>query len=181
KNSYIVSISQYQNVSIIPPQNFKGKFPLHVLLYNGNNTPPIERLITVSIGVNDTSARNSSNSEDIYNTATVAVPTNEELNEAPKPTITPEDESSSLAQGQQFIKNGNVVYARLIFEDLALQGSAIGAFSLGQTYDPDFLNEINVVGLQPDIKTAKKWYKKAAKMGNPAAIKRLNAIIRDGH
>jgi hypothetical protein len=180
KNAYVVSIAQYKNISIIPTQNYEGKFPLRVLLYKGNNIPPIERLITVSIGTNDTRAGDTTASSDTSNTAIVSQPTNEELNQVPRPTISPESEASSLAQGQQFVKSGNIVYARLIFEDLALQGSARGAFALGQTYDPDFLTEMNVVGLQPDIDAAKKWYQKAAKLGNQSAANRLDTIAREG-
>ena len=180
KNAYIVSIAQYKNVAIIPPQDFEGKFPLRVLLYKGNNVPPIERLITVSIGVNATQAGDTTASSDTSNTAIVSQPTDDELNEVPKPTISAESEASSLAQGEQFIKSGNIVFARLIYEDLALQGSARGAFALGQTYDPDFLTEINVVGLQPDIDTAKKWYQKAAKLGNQSAAQRLDTIAKEG-
>jgi hypothetical protein len=180
KNAYIVSIAQHKNIAIIPPQNFEGKFPLRVLLYKGNNIPPVERLITVSIGVNDTQTGDTTASSDTSNTAIVSQPTDDELNVVPKPTISPESEASSLSQGEQFIKSGNIVYARLIYEDLALQGSARGAFALGQTYDPDFLTEMNVVGLQPDIDTAKKWYQKAAKLGNHSAAQRLDAIAKEG-
>jgi TPR repeat protein len=61
-----------------------------------------------------------------------------------------------------------------------MQGSARGAFALGQTYDPDFLKRMNVVGMQPDFKTAKKWYEKAAQMGNTAAVRRLNSMEKEG-
>jgi hypothetical protein len=171
-DAYIASIANYNNISIIPPENYKGSFPLRVLLYRGNNIAPIERIVNISIG-KDAPTEN-------VNTSAGAKPQNNEIDEVTSLKISPESEASSLAQGEKLIESGNIVYARLIYEDLAMQGSARGAFALGQTYDSEFLKRMEVVGMQADFNTAKKWYKKAAKMGNVAAARRLNTLEKEG-
>ncbi|MEJ2227464.1 MAG: hypothetical protein P8Y67_04330 [Alphaproteobacteria bacterium] len=181
KNSYIVSIEQHDNLLIIPAENFSGTFALRVLLYNGNNSQPIERVANISIGVSNKNAANNPSSTGSMDDSVHTRTSIEINNNAAKPKISPDDEASSLEQANQFIKSGNIAFARLIYEDLALQGSARGAFALGQTYDPAFLIKKNVVSLQPDIKTAKKWYRKAAEMGDQSAAKRLNIIEGEGY
>jgi TPR repeat protein len=47
---------------------------------------------------------------------------------------------------------------------------------MGQTYDPAFLGNFVVEGLQPDIEQATKWYQLAAELGSSEAEARLVAL-----
>ena len=53
---------------------------------------------------------------------------------------------------------------------------AQSAVALAGTYDPDELGKMKVVGLQPDIAAARKWYEKARELGAPEAAERLRRL-----
>lgn len=79
------------------------------------------------------------------------------------------DEQSMLRRARELLERGHIAGARLIFEHLALQQSALGAFALAQTYDEKFLKTVAVVGMEPDTKLAAKWYRRAAELGSQSA------------
>jgi hypothetical protein len=80
------------------------------------------------------------------------------------PSVSAEEEQKTLAEGGQLMKNGDIAAARLLFEDLAIQGSAKGAFAMGQSYDPKVLAGLAVQGLAPDPEKARQWYEKARQL-----------------
>lgn len=92
-----------------------------------------------------------------------------------------ESEQRSLREAAQLMKNGDVAAARLLFEDLALQGSARGAFAMGQSYDPDVLARMPIHGLSADPENARRWYEKARRLvsrENANAPKISNGVSR---
>jgi TPR repeat protein len=91
-------------------------------------------------------------------------------------SISRDDESAGMQRAEQFLKNADIAGARLMFENLALRGSAQAAFAMGQTYDPEFLKTLVVQGLRPDVEQAKSWYRKALELGSPEASGRLSAL-----
>ena len=82
------------------------------------------------------------------------------------------EEQSMLRRARELMERGHISGARLIFEHLALQQSALGAFALAQTYDEKFLKTFLVQGMEPDAKLAAKWYRRAAELGSQFAEKR---------
>jgi TPR repeat protein len=44
---------------------------------------------------------------------------------------------------------------------------------LGATFDPFVLRQRGVIGIQPDIAIARKWYQRATELGSAAAIQQL--------
>jgi len=78
-----------------------------------------------------------------------------------------------LARARALMKANDIAAARLIFTRLATNGVAEAAFDLGQTYDPDFLRTMHIAGLEPDLEVARRWYMKAAALGNADAQSRL--------
>ena len=82
------------------------------------------------------------------------------------------DEQSMLRRARELMERGHISGARLIFEHLALQQSALGAFALAQTYDEKFLKTLSVAGMEPDPKLAAKWYRRAAELGSQFAATR---------
>jgi hypothetical protein len=85
--------------------------------------------------------------------------------------ITRPEEESMLRRARELMARGHISGARLIFEHLALQQSALGAFALAQTYDEKFLATLRVKGMQPDPKLAEKWYRRAAELVSRTAEK----------
>jgi TPR repeat protein len=77
------------------------------------------------------------------------------------------------------VKANDIAAARLIFTRLASNGVAKAAFELGQTYDPDFLRTMHIAGLEPDLEVARRWYAKAAVLGNAEAQSRLATLKID--
>jgi TPR repeat protein len=53
---------------------------------------------------------------------------------------------------------------------------AQGAVAAAGTYDPDELAKLSVVGLQPDVEAARKWYEKARELGAAEAGERLRRL-----
>lgn len=87
-------------------------------------------------------------------------------------TISGAEEQSMLRRAREFLERGHVSGARLFFEHLALQRSALGAFALAQTYDEKFLSAHFVKGVEPDPELAEKWYRRAAELGSQLAADR---------
>jgi len=78
-------------------------------------------------------------------------------------------EQTLLRRGHQMIDQGHIAGARLVFEHLAEQNSALGAFALAQTYDPSFLASRRMESAQPDETLAAKWYQRAAQLTDAKA------------
>jgi hypothetical protein len=86
--------------------------------------------------------------------------------------ISGSEEQAMLRRARELMERGHITGARLIFEHLALQQSALGAFALAQTYDEKFLSTFFVKGLQPDQKLAGKWYRRAAELASDTTERR---------
>ena len=80
------------------------------------------------------------------------------------------------AKGIEQLERGNVYAARKFFERAAEAGLAQSAVALAATYDPEELAKMGVVGLQPNIETARKWYEKARELGAVDASERLRRL-----
>jgi hypothetical protein len=83
---------------------------------------------------------------------------------------------AQMDRGRQLLHENDIAAARLIFKRLAESGVAEAAFAMAQTYDPEFLKTIPTAGLQPDLVQARKWYERAAVMGNASAALRFGEL-----
>jgi hypothetical protein len=95
------------------------------------------------------------------------------------PKLDPAERERALgfhAKGLEQLERGNVVSARKFFERAAEAGLAQGAVAAAGTYDPDELAKLRVVGLQPDVEAARKWYEKARELGASEAGERLRRL-----
>lgn len=88
--------------------------------------------------------------------------------------LTPMEEQVLMRRATAFVKAKDIAGARMILEYLARRRSAIGAYSLAQTYDSKFLSRLGAIGVMPDQARAQKWYKRAAKFGSKEARNHLN-------
>ena len=99
---------------------------------------------------------------------------------APQPEaepLTPQEEAVLLARGREVLAQGSVAAARLIFEELAAHGSAAGALALARSYDPAYAGWSTASAAAPDLAEARKWYERAAELGNMDAKRRLADIV----
>jgi hypothetical protein len=92
-----------------------------------------------------------------------------EVRELAPSAISAADEQSMLRRAHELIERGHLSGARLIFEHLALQQSALGAFALAETCDEKFLKTMRVEGRHADPALAEKWYRRAAELGAQSA------------
>ena len=77
------------------------------------------------------------------------------------------------------MKGNDVAAARLIYKKLAGANVAEAAFQLAQTYDQEFLKDIQIAGLLPDQAAAQRWYERAAALGHAAAAGKLGRAPQD--
>ncbi len=80
------------------------------------------------------------------------------------------------AKGKELMSRGNIQPARALFRRAAEAGHAESALALAGTYDPHELAKLRVMGLQPDIARARRWYTKARELGAEAAASRLTRL-----
>ena len=94
-------------------------------------------------------------------------------------TSRPDDkETSTLIElGQDFLKNGDFLSARLLLQRAANAGSAAAALSLGETFDPFLIRRLGAIGVQPDVAKAREWYQRAAQLGSNTAAEHLAKLV----
>jgi len=84
-----------------------------------------------------------------------------------------------VKSGLEFMGNGNIAAARMIFQPAAEAGDAVAAFALAETYDPSVLKKLGIKGgITPDVTLANTWYEKARALGSPLARERLERLAR---
>jgi hypothetical protein len=82
-----------------------------------------------------------------------------------------------LRRGDTVLQQGDVLSARLYFEQAAEAGSGPGAIGAAKTYDPAFLATIGATGLGANVARAIKWYRMASDLsGDQYADERLKAL-----
>ncbi len=70
-----------------------------------------------------------------------------------------------IRQGDRFYKLGDLASARLFYLRAYENGSALGAMSVGRTYDPVYFNKLGVRGFHANPQKALEWYQKAVDAG----------------
>jgi hypothetical protein len=97
---------------------------------------------------------------------------------APAPVaIRPGPRAADLfARGQEAERQGDVSGARRLYATAADQGSATAARSLGRLYDPGYLKQTALGGIDPDPALARHWYERAVAMGDAQAAPLLQAL-----
>ncbi|WP_088347106.1 MULTISPECIES: SEL1-like repeat protein [Rhodomicrobium] len=94
--------------------------------------------------------------------------------------LSPQAEAVLLARGREVLEQGGIAAARIIFEELATHGSAAGALALARSYDPAYAGASRGSAPPPNLAEARKWYERAAELGNPDAKRRLAEIASGG-
>jgi hypothetical protein len=94
------------------------------------------------------------------------------------PQITTESVNTLTARGQELLRHGDIAAARLVLERAARAGNAPAALELGMSFDPQFLHQLGVVGLRPDLPLAKHWYEEASRLGSREALQHLDRLAQ---
>jgi curved DNA-binding protein CbpA len=81
-------------------------------------------------------------------------------------------------RGNEFIANGVIAAARLVFQRAAEACDTDAAFALAATYDPTMLRKLGSRALAPDIAMARAWYEKAEKLGSAEASNQLELLAK---
>jgi len=86
------------------------------------------------------------------------------------------DEATLLARAEYFLGQADIAGARRFLERAFEKGSARAAFVLAQTYDAEFLQSLQTVGVRADTDKAMQFYEAAAAAGIEQAKERLQAL-----
>jgi hypothetical protein len=165
RNTWLVSIDDIRNLKIKVPQEFQGALDIDVYLYRGEGISPDRSTVHVPIL---SPAGNLATATDATETPSTAKQ-NTVAQHRHEPMLSKEEEAALFAQGETQLKDGNIVFARLMFEELVSRGNVRALFELARTYDPDVLQELGAVGIQGDAEKAKELYRKASEFaGIPA-------------
>jgi hypothetical protein len=105
---------------------------------------------------------------------------------SPEPASAPSPQQPDAGQiavmvkrGGEFMANGNIGAARVMFRPAAEAGDARAAFALAETYDPFALERLGAKGgITSDVALARSWYEAAKNLGSAAAPDRLMRLAR---
>jgi hypothetical protein len=81
-----------------------------------------------------------------------------------------------LSRGDDFLRAGDIVSARLFYERAADGGDGRAALRLGTTFDPAFLSQTGAWGTRDNPAQASSWYRRAVGLGNLAAQEYLQNL-----
>lgn len=179
KEAWLVAVKNIDGLTLIPPDGFVGDVAVQILLFKGKDDPPQARTVTISIRAREPSADpavTSSVESTIAPSNAQAQSEQPRLSTVAKRSLSKEDEDAGMTRARGLLEKADIAAARLIYESMVHKGSGRAAFAMGQTYDPAFLGNFVVEGLQPDIEQATKWYQLAAELGSSEAEARLVAL-----
>jgi hypothetical protein len=103
----------------------------------------------------------------------VAMPLRQSQPQSAGPAI---DEERLLARAEYFLDQADVAAARRFLERALEKGSARAALLLAETYDGQFLQSIDSIGVRADVDKARQFYEAAAVAGIEQATERLQAL-----
>jgi hypothetical protein len=81
-----------------------------------------------------------------------------------------------FARGLDAELHGDLSGARRFYFSAAQQGDAAAARDLGRLYDPTYLKQIALGGVDPDPALARHWYERAVRLGDAEAGPLLEAL-----
>ena len=189
KNSWAVSLKDTGHLELLSPANYRGSHAVEVVLHIGDAATPIRQQFSIklqpdagppdggSVGSKITGALDAPAARDAVTGGANSASRSGNIGGLPAAKRLGETEAAALlAKGRGLLESGNLASARMLFRELVRQDDARGAFAMGQSYDPEFLKTILVVGLAPDVEAAKHWYGLAAELGSSEAGRRLGVL-----
>ena len=107
-------------------------------------------------------------------TSTAAAPA--PRNQPTVPTYSAAERAGFLARGDWLFAMGDIASARLLYERAADAGEARAAVRLGESFDPVYLGDSHLRGLQGDRDMAVFWYRHARDLGATGVASRLKKL-----
>ncbi len=83
---------------------------------------------------------------------------------------------ANIKRGDAFLELGDIASARLFYELSMDSGNKRAATSIGKTFDPLYLQSLDVVGAPGRPAKAREWYEIGAGAGDDDAVARLKAL-----
>ncbi len=162
---WVVPLDELGDLTMTAPQGYSGSFELQVKLRIGGTEKSEIRSVAVNISEPGADERTA------------------QANGATGSTggLTPETEAAMIQRAEAMLQTRDVSGARNIYRFLFRKGSGKAAFGLARTYDPAYVEEIGVAGMDAaDLEEAKKWYERAALLGHKEAQERLKVLAAGG-
>ncbi len=174
---WAVNASVVRDLTLTAPPDFSGSFT--ILITRSRNQATVARSAAVTVTIGEPNTTPTASAAPTFPER--AVPSTGSTTPPPSAGSTsartaPPNEQMLMSRADATFKKGDVSGARVIYEYLAMQGSAVAAIAMGETYDPLVLNKLVVKGLAPDAAKARQWYEKAEQLGSGDARSRLNAL-----
>jgi hypothetical protein len=99
----------------------------------------------------------------------------------PIPTVTPpadqpKTEDRLTNRADELLRKGDVSGARLLLERALDNSNARAAFLMGETFDPNVLTKLRVLGIRGDASKAREFYAQALALGMVEARARMEAL-----
>jgi hypothetical protein len=177
--AWAVSLGEADALALAAPANFEGTLVLTIELVRDESDEPQRWQIQITLVPKQSRTTPQPPAMAALGPASPAAPQPKPADSIGSMKAAQPLRAAARAQmdrGRQLLQENDVAAARLIFKRLAESAVAEAAFALAQTYDPEFLKTIPTAGLQPDLVQARKWYERAAVMGNPAAALRFGEL-----
>jgi hypothetical protein len=171
-HKWVVSASELSGAAIRPPPGFFGVIDLAVELRLADDTVP-DRLSFRLMWVD---APRTTTVKELAQTAAAPQATS-----APLRRLDRDEVDSLRKRGEEFMAAGNLGLARLAFQHAAEAGDPRAAFALATTYDPILLEARRVIGVVPNVASARAWYQKAKEFGSTDASLRLEMFTNRDH
>jgi hypothetical protein len=151
-NKWRLPVKDLERAVITPPRGFVGIMDLTLELRLANDTVLDRKGVLLEWSRNSTLA----------------------IAPFPPPQLDPAEIKLMVTSGLEYMANGKIGAARLMFQSAAEAGEAAAAFALAETYDPIVLEKLGAKGgITPDIALAQRWYEKAKELGSSAAPGRI--------
>ncbi|WP_119059973.1 sel1 repeat family protein [Dichotomicrobium thermohalophilum] len=162
---WVVPLDEVSDLTVTAPQGYNGSFDLRVKLRIGGTEKSETRTVTVNISEPGAGERTAKANEATGSTG----------------ALSPETEAAMIQRAESMLQTRDVSGARNIYLFLVRKGSGKAAFGLARTYDPAYVEEIGVAGMDAaDLEKAKKWYERAALLGHKEAQERLKVLAAGG-
>jgi len=156
-NTWRLSADDFSDAAITPPRGFVGVMDLTVELRLADNTVADRKGLQLEWSGKSALAAAQAQTRRI-DAAEIAL---------------------LMKNGAEFMANGNIGAARLMFQPAAEAGDPVAAFALAETYDPLVLRKLGAKGgITSDVALAQSWYEKAKDLGSTVAPERLVRLTR---
>ena len=170
--AWAVPLAGLLNLGVVLPVGLQGRWDIVVALVTIEGTVLTEAKTALVVGPTQLIAPQPKQDQSSTNVAS--------LGQQPTAALPPSPERERAlglhAKGKELLDQGNVQPARMLFRRAAEAGLAESALALGGTFDPVELAKLRVLGLQPDVASARQWYEKARQLGAREAEDRLRRL-----